>query len=105
MQDAIKQVAYFRHLTLEALGEQHRELSGIDLKTAPDHSRIHTLGTGCNQRMPLLGQRTGDQLNKMNRDDWDMTTAKNRNASFPLILEKSQFLRQGVDPIEGRKIQ
>ena len=55
--------------------------------------------------MPLLGQRTGDQLNKMNRDNWDMTTTKNRNASFPLILEKSQFLRQGVDPIEGRKIQ
>ena len=55
--------------------------------------------------MPLLGQRTGGQLNEMNRDNRHMTTTKNRNASLSLILEKSQFLSQGVDPIEGRKIQ
>ena len=34
-----------------------------------------------------------------------MTTAQNRNASLSLILKKSQFLRKGVDPIKGRKIQ
>jgi hypothetical protein len=34
-----------------------------------------------------------------------MPAAKNGDPPFALVLQQSKFLRQGVDPIEGWKIQ
>ena len=55
--------------------------------------------------MAFLSQRTGDQLDEMNRHDRDVPTTKNCDPSFAFVLEKSQFLGKCVNPVKGRKIK
>jgi hypothetical protein len=53
----------------------------------------------------LLHQRAGHQFNQVNGYDGNMPAAKNGDPSFALVLQQRKFLRKGVDPIEGWKIQ
>ena len=55
--------------------------------------------------MALLGQGTSDQFHQMNGNDRNVPTTENRDSALALVLQQSQFLGQGVDPIKGRKIQ
>ena len=55
--------------------------------------------------MAFLGQGPSDQFNQMNGNNRDMPAAENRNPPFALVLQKCEFLGQGVNPIKGRKIQ
>ena len=55
--------------------------------------------------MPFLGQGTRDQFDKVDRDDRNVATAENCDASLAFVLEKSQFLGKCVNPVEGRKIK
>ena len=105
MQHTVKQIADFRRLPVEALGQQHRELRCINVQTSADHSGIHPLGSRCDQRVTFLHQRPGHQFNEVDGDNWHMTAAQDGNPSFAFVLQQRQFLRQGVNPIEGWKIE
>jgi hypothetical protein len=53
----------------------------------------------------FLHQRPGHQFNEVDGDNWHMTAAQDGNPSFAFVLQQRQFLRQGVNPIEGWKIE
>ena len=105
MQHSFEKVANFRGLPIQALGQQHRELRCINIQTTANRSCIDTLRTGCDQRVALLHQRAGHQFNQVNGHDRNMPAAKDGNSSFALVLQQRKFLRKGIDPIEGWKIQ
>ena len=55
--------------------------------------------------MSLLHQRPGNQFNKVNGNDRHMPAAQDGDTTFSFVLQQRQFLRKGVNPIEGWKIQ
>ena len=55
--------------------------------------------------MAFLHQGAGHQFNQVNCHHRDVPATKNRDPSLSLVLQKSQLLRQGVDPIKGWEIQ
>ena len=105
MQHSLELIADLRPLATEALGKKHREPRGIHGENPTNDGCIDTLRSRGHQRMTFLSQRTGDQFDQMNRHDRNMATAKNGNPPFSLVLEQGQFLSEGVDPVQCRKIK
>ena len=95
----------FAWLAIQALGQQHGEPGRINLQHAADHGRIHPLGAGGDQVVPLLGQGAGHQLHQMDRNHRHVATAQDGNPAFAPVLEHGQFLGKGVDPAQCRKIK
>ena len=55
--------------------------------------------------MALLHQRAGQQFHQMDRNHRHMTSAKDGDAALAGVLQQSQLLGQGVDPIKGWQIK
>ena len=104
MQHLLQLVPRFQGLALHALGQQHGQPGRIHIQNAADHSRVDPLGTGGDQVVAFLGEGAGHQLHQMNRDHRHMTAAEDRNPALAPVLEHRQFLGQGVNPVESRKI-
>ena len=54
--------------------------------------------------MALLRQGAGHQFHQMDRHHGHMAAAEDGDPALAAVLEQGQFLSQGVDPVEGRKI-
>ena len=55
--------------------------------------------------MSLLGKRSGNQFDQMNRNNRNMAAAEDGNSPLALVLQKGQFLSECVHPVECREIK
>ena len=105
MQNLFQLIANLDSLTTEALGQQHRELGGIDGKNTANDGSVNTLRPRGDQGMPLLSQGAGNQFDQMNRNHRNVPAAENGDSPLALVLQKGQFLSKCVHPVQCREIK
>jgi hypothetical protein len=88
VQNPFEQVSNFNSLTIQALGQQHRELGRIDLQYSAYDSSIHPLGARSDQGMALLNEGARDEFYQVNRNHRHMSAAEDGDTPLPFVLQK-----------------
>jgi hypothetical protein len=88
VQNPFEQVSNFNSLTIQALGQQHRELGRIDLQYSAYDSSIHPLGARSDQGMALLNEGASDEFYQVNRNHRHMSAAEDGDSPLPFVLQK-----------------